>query len=897
MQLSPGTRLGSYEILSTIGAGGMGEVYRARDTRLNRDVAIKVLPDAFAADPDRLARFEREAQTLAALNHPNIAHIHGVVDNGLVMELVEGEDLAERLKRGPLPLDDALAIARQVAEALDAAHERGVIHRDLKPANIKITPDGTVKVLDFGLAKALDPLTPTSAAAMNSPTFTSPAVTHMGVILGTAAYMAPEQAKGKPVDRRADIWALGVVLFEMLTGKLLYEGETVTETIAQVITQPANLDALPPATPASVRRILRRTLEKDPRKRFHSAGDVRLELEEALVLPADAGLPAKAGSHKGVWIATAVVAALLLVAIFKPARTDPSAAPSMWLDVRVGENAPILVDPNADGAAAVISPDGQMVAYLGASQNTRRIFIRRLDSLEATPLAGTEGARSHFFSPDSKWLAFFANGELRKIAVTGGAPAKITDASDARGGTWGPNDVIIFTPDTTSGLRRVSAAGGTSEEITTRSGNERTHRWPAFVPGTDNVLFITQNQDAAYQDGMIEAVNLQTKARKILVRGGTFPRYIASGHLTYVRDNTLFAVRMDAEALEVEGSGQAVLTSLMASDGVGAGLGDGAAQVAISDTGTAVMIAGQTTRSSAQLVITDRTGKPLYSHPEKRDFRSPRFSPDGERIALQMIEGRQTHIFVFDVARRTFTKVTFDGSINGTPAWSRDGKTLAFFSDRLGNGLNIFTVRSDGGAEPVAVTNNTNTNVPFSFAADGKSILGMQQGTSSSALDVVLFSLTDKSITPLVKTPANEVVPAFSPDDKWIAYTSDETTRNEVYVRPYPVQGGRWVLSPDGGIGPVWTKQGREIVYVGGAAMDRVMSVEVSVKDGAIHHGTPQLLFEYAFAHPPNASWMDASSDGSRFVLLREDTPQSAAGLSHLTLITNFFEHVRKTMR
>jgi Tol biopolymer transport system component len=599
-----------------------------------------------------------------------------------------------------------------------------------------------------------------------------------------------------------------------------------------------------------------------------------------------------------VWVGIAAVAVISLAAVLKPFGRDAApSGPAMWLDVRVAESTPIFVDENVDGAVAVISPDGQRLAYLGASQNGRRLYIRRLDSAEVTPLAGTDGATSHFFSPDSKWLAFFAEGQLKKVAVSGGAPVKVADAPDGRGGAWGPNDVIVFAPETTTGLHRVSAGGGTAEPITTRGEKERTHRWPTFIPGTDTVVFISQAHDAAYDDASIEAVHVGTKARKVLVRGGTYPRYLASGHLAYVRENTLFAVPLDAAALEVTGAAQPVLSSVMSSRGVGAGVGDGSAQIAVSDNGTAIMISGEAAPLVSELVVTDRNGKPVYTYPEKREFRSPRFSPDGNRIAVQMSEGRHTHVFVLELARGTLTRVTFDGTMNGTPAWSRDGRLLAFFSDRHGNGLNVFTVRSDGAGEPTVVTTATNINVPFSFAPDDKSILGMQQGNSSSALDVVLFSRADKTVTPILKSPANEVLPVFSPDGKWIAYASDETSREEIYIRPFPVQGGRWVVSADGGMGPVWTKQGRELIYLGGRDFTRLTAVEVSVKDGAIRPGKPQVLFEYPVAHPANGSWMDANADGTRFVLLREDATQRRPGYTHVTLITNFFEHVRKTVR
>ena len=912
MSLPEGTRLGPYQITAAIGAGGMGEVYRARDTRLNRDVAIKVLPPVFAADPGRLARFEREAQTLAALNHPHIAHIHGVIGpaesapHALVMEFVDGEDLAARLKRGPLPLDEALSVTQQIADALEAAHERGVIHRDLKPANVKVTPEGSVKVLDFGLAKATESSSGIlSGPLSDSPTVTSPAVTRLGVILGTAGYMAPEQAKGKPVDRRADIWALGVVLFEMLTGKMLYLGETVTETIAQVITQPANLEALPAQTPASVRRILRRCLEKDPRNRFQSAGDIRIEIDEVLSgSSGDATHVAPQLPRRSVWqwipaaVAMAAVGALLFVA--KPwQRREATAEPSMLLDVRIDESHRLHVDENIDGAVAVISPDGKTLAYIGVRDAVRRLYVRRIDSDQATPLAGTEGALNHFFSPDSQWIGFFTMDALKKVPLAGGAPITILPTVDARGAAWGSNDVIVFTPTTNSGLHRVPASGAREAEVvTTLAERERTHRWPAFLPDGKTVIYMVQAHDSAYDDGVIEAVNLDTKKRTVLLRGGTYPRYLAGGILTYVRNSTLFAVGFDSASLQVTGKPQPVLSDIMESRGTGAGTGNGAAQISFSNTGVAVMLTGQAGGAQSEMVITDREGKTIVAAPDRREFRSPAMSPDGNRVAVQIFEGTGSHIHVFDIARKTLSKVTFDGSVNGAPAWSHDGRRVAFFSDRAGTSLNVVTTRSDGGGEAETITSNPYINVPTSFSHDGARLATMEQGreaNGSYGMDIMIWSLKDKKVTPFLATRAAEMLARFSPDSRWLAYQSDESGKPEVYVRPFPGPGGKWMVSSGGGGNPTWTKGGREIVYAGGSASDEFYAVDISVTGDTIAAGTPVKLFSAAVAHPPNAWWHDVSPDGARFVVLKVDDTQRAAGHTHVRMITNILQRIRRT--
>ena len=885
----------------------MGVVYRARDTRLNRDVAIKVLPDVFAADPARIARFEREAQTLAALNHPHIAQIHGVIGpaesapHALVMEFVDGEDLAQRLQRGAIPRDEALSIARQIAEALEAAHERGVIHRDLKPANVKTTPDGVVKVLDFGLAKAMhaDSGEVFSANLANSPTFTSPAMTGIGVILGTAAYMAPEQAKGKPVDRRADIWALGVMLYEMLTGKLLYAGETVTETIAQVITQPANLDALPSSTPAGLRRILRRCLEKEPRNRFQSAGDVRIEIDEFLAGPAEsapvATPPKTSGAHPWLWLLALVVLGGVALGLFigKPWRVTSAAEPQLHVDVKIDDALRLMVDTNIDGALTAISRDGQTLVFLGTRDTTKRLYMRRLDSMETTPLPGTEGATSHFFSPDSRWVAFFAAGQLKKVALSGGAPVNIAPAPDARGGTWGSNDTIVFTPATTSGLARVSASGGTPESFTTPSTGERTHRWPVFLPDGNTVVYMVQTNAGSYDDGNIECVRLDTKERKVLVRGGTYPRYVG-GYLTYVRENTLFAVSLDEKQLATKGTAMPVLSRVLSSRGVGAGVGDGAAQVAFSNNGTAVVLSGVAEGTVSQLTMADRSGKQTVLLPDKREYRSPRFSPDGARIAMQIQDSTSNHLHVLDVVRGTLSKVTFEGSVAGTPVWSPDGRTIAYFSDLKG-GLNILTTRSDGGGQPEAITTTPWVTAPFSYSPDGKLIAAMEQGREAvNTMDLIVVSVADKKVTPFLSTSKAELMPAFSPDGKWIAYQADDTGQPEIYVRPYPGPGGKWQLSTQGGITPRWTRNGREVVYMTANEMGEFMSVEITAANDTITPGRPQKLFETRVAHPPNAWWYDVNSDGTRFVFLKAEDTGASGGFTHITLITNFLETIRR---
>ena len=560
MMLSSRTKLGSYEISGAIGAGGMGEVYQAHDTKLGRDVAIKVLPDAFAHDADRLARFQREAKILASLNHPNIAMIHGLEQSNsthyLVMELVPGETLAERIKReDAVPVEEALKIAVQIAEALEAAHEKGIIHRDLKPANVKVTPEGKVKVLDFGLAKAFAGDTETSDP-INSPTLSMAATMH-GVILGTAAYMSPEQARGKAVDKRTDIWAFGCVLYELLTGKQTFHGEDVTDILAAVVRAEPDWQALPAATPIQVRDLLRRCLQKDKTQRLRDAGDARIEIQEALAAPATAtttAAPATRGwRERMAWAAAGLFVLTTIAFAIAFALRVPKPPQPMRLSAEIGAEGSLYTDA---GSAAIFSPDGSRLAFIASgSDQKQRIYIRSLDQSEATALSGTENARNPFFSPDGQWIGFFADGKLKKISVQGGAGVTLCDVPNDRGGSWGEDGTIVFTTDTRAALSKVSSAGGTPQPLTTldKQVDEGTQRWPQVLPGGQAVLFTSSTHGFNYDDAEIVVYSVATGQRKTVQRGGFYARYLPSGHVVYMRDGTLFAVPFDLKRLEVTG--------------------------------------------------------------------------------------------------------------------------------------------------------------------------------------------------------------------------------------------------------------------------------------------------------------------------------------------------------
>lgn len=922
MPLTSGTRLGPYEIVSAIGAGGMGEVYQARDTKLNRTVALKILPPGLAGDADRLARFKREAQVLASLNHPNIAIIHGFEDSGethaLVMELVPGRTLAEVIagarglqasspgsKDPGLQLSDVLLIARQIASALEAAHEQGVVHRDLKPANINVTDEGTVKVLDFGLAKLAGPEAANNFAAASAQTSTSPALTEIGVILGTAGYMSPEQARGKPVDRRADIWAFGVVLFELLAGKSLYGGDTVNETIANVITQPPDWSVLPATTPAPVRRLLRRCLEKDPRNRYQSAGDVRIEIDEVLsgAPSGEAGAsgvsaptpPSSAGRRLLPWaIAAVLLAALTYTQWPKPAAPERQ----MRFEMRLGAG-DLFVEENLDGAIAVISPDGANIVYLGADGPVRRLYNRPLDRHESQAIPGTEGARQHFFSPDGQSVAFFANGNLMKIPIADGAATPIAPALDARGGTWGPDGTIVFAAATSTGLSRVADTGGTSSELTTLGPNEFTHRWPWFLPGGKAVLFMCQLKNTNADQGTIEAVRLDTRERTVLVRGGTFPRYVESGHLVFSRENTVYAVAFDPDRLEVRGEPQPVLTGVFAT-GSDLGAGIGSTQMAFARNGTAVYVSSQPTADSAlKLAVVDRNGKSLYEYPELRAFRDPAFSRDGQRVFVRVGDGKSEHIHVLDLSRGTLTRIIFEGGFSGVPTMAPDNVTMAFASDRGGKAPSAYLIRNDGTGPVTPIGPDGPMRLPSSFSPDGR-LLAVTELNPKTAMDLMVVSLADGKVQSFLGSPANEWMGVFSPDGRWMAYASgDSDPTTEVFVRAYPDGGALRQVSAGGGLLPKWTKRGREVVY--GAASPigmAMMAVDMAVEGPAFAPGTPQKLFELPVALMAAATSFDAAADGNRFaVILRSSTGQAVApkGL-HVTVVLNFFDDIRRAM-
>jgi serine/threonine-protein kinase len=888
----------------------MGEVWRATDTKLGRGVAIKVLPEEFTRDAERLARFEREARVLASLDHSNIASIHGIEDvdgmKFLVMQLAEGQDLSDRLQIAAIPVDEALAIARQLCEGLDAAHEKGVIHRDLKPANIKLDADGNVRILDFGLAKAMD-VEDGDSDITNSPTMVR-AATHSGMILGTASYMSPEQARGKRVDKRADIWAFGVVLWEMLTGQRLFRGETVSDTLAAVLTRDVDLDALPDKTPRAVRTLLGRCLERNPKKRLRDIGEATLALERAMNGEAADEGPVHAGDSRFSRPAIAgwVIAALLLVAFaltqFLGSKATNTKPQRMQLEVKLSEQ-PMTSDL---GASAVVSPDGGTIVFVvgeraglpGSSlqaESRTRLHVRQLAEAASVPLAGTDDARTPFFSPDGEWVGFFSGGKLRKISVSGGAALALCDARDARGGTWGPDNIIVFSPDTEAGLMKVSADGGTPEPVTSldSAARERSHRWPWFLPDGRAIVFMAQTRGDNYQEAALRIVLLDSGEVRDLSVKGTYPRVTPSGHLTWVRDGVLLAAPFDLGKLETAGPPRPVLENVMCLAGNEA-LDDGTAHYSFSSSGLLVYRVGVAASTDGRLAWLDRAGKEI-SRRGQNDFAvSPRISPDGRRVAMTIESSDGADIWIWDVDRDTMSRLTFDEGDDRLPVWSPDGSRIAYSWNGAGETGRIRVKASDGsGAEVTLAEGQQDAMQASSWSPDGTVLFGHHLSPENS-WDVVMTQVDGPEagvLKTIASSPATDVVPEVSPDGKWIAYMSDETGLMEIYIRAVPDTGGRWQVSMASGIFPRWTKGGREIVFQRGTSAFHAVSVDTS--SGTPQLGRPEKLFEGDFVSRMPFPGYDVSADGERFlVLLAEEKNEIDA--SHAVLVTNWFDRLKE---
>jgi Tol biopolymer transport system component len=879
-----------YRIQAKIGAGGMGEVYRATDTRLSRDVAIKVLPEALARDGDRMARFEHEAKVLASLNHPNIASIYGLEEsNGsraLVMELVEGPTLAERIKQGPLPLDEAVPIAKQIAEGLEYAHERGIIHRDLKPSNVKLTPDGQVKVLDFGLAKALEGES-TEEDLQNSPTVSAVA-TRAGVLLGTAAYMAPEQARGKRVDRRADIWAFGCVLYEMLTGQGPFSGETTSDILACVIRAEPDWSSVPDSVPARIRELLRRCLQKDTKQRLQAIGDARITLEEVL-----SGTPQEAGALQAQiaaapfwvralpWAAGVLLALVVGVAVWE---LRPRPEPPPVVQFSFGPPAGDTLAFFLGGMPLAISPDGTAVVYMVRHSGISQLYLRRVDRLEATPLRGTENGLLPFFSPDGQWVAFFAAGKLRKVSVLGGTPVTLCEAPAGFGGTWAPDNSIIFTPTMGSGLMRVSAAGGTPEPFTKldSSKGERSHRLPQVLPGGKAVLF---NGGDFVGNSLINApislAALKTGEVRTLALQGSNVRYLPR-NLVFTRGETLFAAPFDVPRLEVTGPpfpvGEVQVTPF------------GYASFAVSETGSLVYVPAGA--NIGRLAWVDARGlTEMPGLPGRDYFPRLQLSPDGKRVVLVILEGGLTHIWVYDTVRRSLTRLTFGDSENGSPTWSPDGRRIAFASSKDGNPVILIKPADGSGSEETLLSGKDSPIGPSSWSPDGKFLAFNQLGPTGKWEIWVLPLEGERKPQPfLTNNQFDQLSVVFSPDGKYLAYNSNESGRYEVYVRPFGQGSGKFQISTGGGLFPVWARNGKELFY---RESGNIMGVDVTTQP-VFRASTPRVIVPSAVTAPLSngLSTFDVSLDGKRFLVHQQS---SEAGQSlEINVVLNWSEELRR---
>ena len=914
MPLTPGMRLGSFEIAALIGVGGIGEVYRATDTNLKRAVAIKVLPPSVSADPARLARFQREAELLAALNHPNVAQIYGLEKSdgaiSLVMELVDGDTLAERIGPGAIAVEEALRIATQIIDALEAAHERGIIHRDLKPANIKLRPDGTVKVLDFGLAKAMDPAAVSTVGSL-SPTITTPAVTRAGVVLGTAAYMSPEQARGKPLDQRADIWAFGCVLFEMLAGRRPFGGDEVADVLANVLAREPEWRALPAATPPALRRLIARCLTKDPRERLHHVADARLELQDARVTPsADVAADATEPTPKPrpLLMPAAIVGAVALAvglaagALMWRHPAPAGAVVRLMLDAapadEITTGSVLSMLPAGGRPALAWSPDGRTLAFIGSRLGTQHVFLRDLASGEARLVDGTQGTQAFAYSPDGAWIAFWTGSELRKMRVSGGPSSRICAATFLTGLTWGPTRIVYTTRYQ---IFEVSADGGIPRALTEADKRRST---PFLMPNDAALLYTEYGKPFTSGDEQVMLRRATDDKPQLLLQEAADARYLSTGHLVFMRQGTLFVVQFDAQTLELRGSPVAVLNNVAQS--AAAWFIDDltlSGQFAISPQGTLAYVPSPSVSlPTSDLVRVNRKGEVTTIGAPPNTYRERvAVSPDGTMLAVTVQSTTDVRLFLYDMGRGTLASAFPQQALRDTirPVWSADGP-IAMQVYRAGGShpALLSADRTSVVEEPLLMQNGF---APSSWLRSGEALIGHRDG------DLWIYKPSDGSNKweRLTDNPAQERYPAWSPDGTWLAYVSDVSGSDEVYVQRYPKSDSPILVSTAGGRAPVWNAHGRELIYVETIAFDqtknpgrqgfRVMSVQMA--DPA-RPGRPQRLFDTDPAVLPlgqcaSAPCYSISPDGQWFYTL-QFRPRNIPRVTGVRLILNWFEDVRR---
>ncbi len=905
MQFTPGSQVGSFKVLSLLGVGGMGEVYLAQDTRLGREVALKILPEAFAHDPERRSRFEREARVLASLNHPNIATLHGLTEFGgstiLEMELVPGDTLAERVARGPMTVDEALPVFKQIAQALEAAHDRGVIHRDLKPANIKVLSDGRVKVLDFGLAKAFDSDSSGVDSAADPILNVTSSRSATGMILGTARYMSPEQARGKALDRRTDIWSFGCVLYEVLAGKAPFVADTGSDTLAAILKEEPDWSVL--AGAPSLQRLARRCLRKDLQSRLRDIADARLELEELLqdsvsMRPLTSAVATRASRRPlaiGAAVALVVLAIGAVAAWFAAPWRSAEPPPPTRVTIALPPAQQLAVGPSPSLA---LSLDGRRLVYVAAQPGRlTQLYLRPLDHFEATAIAGTEGASAPFFSTDGNWIGFYANDAIQKISLDGGAPLKICDAPPLSSATWLKDGGIIFgTTLVGDGLWRVSADGGTPERLTTPdpAQKEEHHLYPQALPGGRAAVFTVLTDQGAF--GAV--LSLETRQWRRLPqvrpsRGGL--QFVSTGHLLVAQAGGLAAIPFDPGRGETTGSPITVSERIAISANAGASFG-------VSEGGTLAYVPGRNAVPRRTLVAVDRDGRTTLLSDARAAYAQPRFSPDGRWLAMTIESESGADVWVHDLQRGTRTRLT-NGDSAGFPVWSPDAAEVGFHAAHLGP-WSLYVRVADGSraAEPLLTGSRpepaaawspdpaekllpgfvprltgAHPQYPMSWTPDGRTLVFAERKPNGERDIWVVERGSDP--TPFLLTPSDEWSPAFSPDGHWLAYVSGESGRSEVYVQPYPGPGGRWLISTEGGTDPVWAPNGRELYYL---QDDQLMAVPIQGAT-ALNAGTPRRLFQGRYELSDIGRNYDLSPDGTRFVMIRSDESEGTAQM-HVVL-------------
>ena len=882
-----GKTISHYKVLEKIGEGGMGVVYRATDTKLNRDVALKILPQQFASDTQRMGRFQREAEVLASLDHPNIGQIYGIEEAGqtkaLVLQLIEGPTLADKITQGPIPVEETLKIALQIAEGLEAAHEKGVIHRDLKPANIKITPEGQVKILDFGLAKALEGETPPDSSLSQSPTLTA-AATQAGVILGTAAYMSPEQARGKPVDKRADIFAFGAVLYECLTGKRAFEGEDVSDTLASILAREPDWELLQPNLHPRLREVLERCVEKDLKKRFRDVGDMLVDIQKVLADPAGLVIQPVAEDvqaqpqSKLPWVAAVLVSILIAgVATWNLKPEVPGPVSRFYHVLPEGQGF-----TNIRGTLVALSPDGSKMVYVANLQ----LYLRAMDTLDSTPIPGTEEvSASPFFSPDGQWIGFFSqrDRQLKKIAVSGGAPVTLSDTNNPRGSSavWGTDDTIVW--GQLEGIMRVSANGGTPELLI--AGGEVILRHPQMLPDGESVLL-----SRADPSGQVVVYSLESGEQKVLF-AGFGAKYLSTGHIVYTIADVLFAVPFDLDTLEVVGGPVPMV------EGVGAR----PPQYAVSDSGSLVFVPGGVEGSERRtLALVDRDGEVELLNVPPKQYLSPRLSPDGQTLVVQSIEDSENVIWVYDLTDdKAIRQLTFEGN-NQRPVWTPDSQRITFSSDRDGT-MSLYWMPADGSgvAERLTTAEEGTRHRMWSWSPDGKLLVFTVIRNDQTGRNIWTLSVDDGETQSLYDTPGTVFLGAeLSPNGEWSAYGAGPSgNAADIYVEPFPPTGARHRISQDGGLYPLWSPEGSELFYrpnAGGTGIT-LRSVDI-VTEPAFAFSNEQTLPVEGFNVVSGYRDYDITPDGERLLMVfpADQSDSSEPARQQINVVLNWFEELKE---